>query len=208
MALAYGSGGGLLVLATNSPPVLSNTEGYPVFHLAIVAMGLYMLSLSPLLLLHGRLVGVLDCSRLFTAQAVGVAAGFVSILPLALISGFVEYVAYATQLLITLGLGLFFAMYDVSFSNLFDEISKTGIPRSAGKALSLISRKGFSRMLLAANVFAAMPIIALLIGSQFALAGLLVAFQALSSLVGLGLHALSLRWVRTNGSPPTPPFAL
>ena len=197
----YGSVAGIFVLALNSPPILSVTAGYALLHLFIIMLGLYMLSLSPFVLLHTRLIQPLDCSRLLKAEAIGVAIGSVSILPMMLLSGFSGFLSHTVQLVVTWGLSLFFIFYDFTFSNMFSQLAETGTSGKPRSGPDLVSSSGFSRMLLAANIYPILPIAALLASSQFVIVLIIVLFQVVFSLVGFGLHGLSIRWTQGNPSP-------
>ncbi len=205
MRVIYGTGAGLFILVMNSSPILSVTDAYAMLHLFIIALGLYMLSFSAFELLHTKLIKALNCARLLKAQAIGVMAGSVLILPLAVLSGFSGFLSHAVQLVTTGSLSLFFMFYDFTFSSMFSQIAETGTSGKPPRGVDLVSTSGFSRMLLAANIYPILPIVALLASSQFVIALIIVLFQVVSTFVGLGLHGLSIRWIQGTFSPQGQP---
>ena len=196
VSLTYGSVAGFFVLVMNSAPILAITNGYEILHLLVIVLGLYMLSLSPFELLHTKLIQALECSRLLKAEAIGVLVGSALILPMIFLSGLSGFLSHTVQLVVSGGLGLFFAFYNFTFSNMFSQIAETGTSRKPRWGPDLVSRRGFSGMLLAANIYPILPIAALLVASQFVLVLIIVVFQAASSLVAFELHGLSVKWAQ------------
>lgn len=183
-----------------SPPILSITEGYAMLHLFVLALGLSMLSLSPFGLLYANLIQPIDCSRLLRSEAFGLLVGSVSIVPLTLFLSFSSFLSLAVPIAVTGCLSLFFMVYDFTFSNMFSQIAESGTFGKPRWGLDLVSTGGFSRMLVVANFYPILLILALLAFSQFVLVLVILVFQAVFSLVGFGLHGLSIKW--TQGTFP------
>jgi len=205
VSLTYGSVAGIFVLVMNSAPIFAITNGYEILHLLIIVLALYMLSLSPFELLHTKLIQALDCSRLLKAEAIGVLVGSALILPMVLLSGLSGFLSHAVQLVVSGGLGLFFAFYNFTFSNMFSQIAETGTSGRPRWGPDLVSRRGFSGMLLATNIYPILPIAALLVASQFVLVLIIVVFQAVSSLAAFELHGLSIKWTQATSTSQTQP---
>ena len=204
MRIIYGLGTGLFILGMNTPSILSVTAGYAAFHLVIIALGIFSFSLSTFGLFATKLIDSTICSRLFAAQTIGIAAGLFSIIPLALLSGLAEYSAYFVQLLALLALCPFFSMYDLSFSKIFDQLAEAGMREHSRWGPNLLSPSRFSRILLSTNIYAVLPVIVLLVSSQFTVVSVVVAFLAVSTLIGLELHHLAIRWSQPRGAVDSP----
>lgn len=200
-ALINGFGAVFFVLAINSPNVLSFTEVYPIFHLEIMAAGLYFLSLGPFVLFLSRLVRAGECRSILKAQTFGLIIGLVTLVTSPVLFGLSAfYFAHAIQLFITFCLSLFFMVYDASFSNMFSQMAETGISSKPRLGPDLLSRRGLSRMLSLANIYPIPTIVALLVTAQSTVVLAILAIQIVASLVGFGLQGLSIKRTQQSSS--------
>lgn len=169
--------------------VVDLTTRAPILLFSMNVASLITLSLVPSVMVRDGGIGWIDCSKLYLALAIGLVLGGFTVLGLGIAWHLILMASYTATLLATGSALTFMIGYSTLFWGLNRQIAEKQASGSVVSTFDATESRNFLKLLAVINVFVIFPLVALLLASDYLLAGGLAVYLVGFTLLGYRIHA-------------------